>query len=124
MGDKNTNKVLPNNVNRICGGTEIQGDTTTQHDIRIDGKYEGNVKCAGKLIIGETGVFKGSIQCKQLDVWGHLSGTVEVLDVVSFKLGAIFDGELSTSKLMMDLGVVFNGSCTMKREEKQVKAQA
>ena len=119
MGDKNNqNKVLPNNVNRICGGTEIQGDITTQHDIRIDGKHEGNMKCAGKLVIGETGFLKGAVSCKQLDVWGHLWGKVEVTETASFKAGAVFDGELHTAKLMMDLGVVFNGSCTMKHEGK------
>ena len=119
MGDKNNNKLLPNNVNRICGSTEMQGEITTQHDIRIDGKYEGIVKCQGKLVIGETGVFKGNIHCKQVDVWGHLSGTIEVTDVASFKPGAVFDGELCTAKLMMDLGVVFNGTCTMKPAEKK-----
>jgi len=117
MGDKNNqSKVLPNNVNRICGGTEMQGDITTQHDIRIDGKYEGIVQCAGKLVIGETGVFKGTIQCKQLDIWGHLSGTVNVAEVASFKAGAVFEGELRTAKLMMDLGVTFNGTCVMKKD--------
>jgi len=113
MDVKKGKEVQPNYVNRICVDTQMVGDMETQHDMRIDGSYEGNVRTAGRLVIGETGRYKGTVQCKFLDVWGEYVGTVNAAEVVSFKMGAIFDGEIHTEKLMMELGVVFNGKCVM-----------
>ena len=106
-------EVQPNYVNRICAETRMVGEMETQHDMRIDGCFEGNIKTAGRLVIGETGKYKGTVQCKFLDVWGEFVGSVNAADVVSFKMGAVFDGEVHTGKLMMELGVVFNGTCVM-----------
>lgn len=113
MDLKKGKEVQPNFVNRICVDTQMIGDMETQHDMRIDGNYEGNIKTAGRLVIGETGRCKGKIECKFFDVWGEFIGSVNAADAVSLKMGAIFDGEIHTEKLMMELGVVFNGSCVM-----------
>ena len=118
MMTKKPKEVTPNHVNRICSETQMVGDTVTNSDMRIDGSYEGNIISSGRLVIGETGQYKGTVQCRFLDVWGRYSGTVEALDMVSFKTGAIFEGEVHTAKLMMELGVVFNGNCTMQEELK------
>jgi len=113
MDVKRNKEVQPNFVNRICAETRMVGEMETQHDMRIDGYFEGNIKTAGRLVIGETGRYKGTVQCKFLDVWGEFVGSVSASDVVSFKMGAVFDGEVHTEKLMMELGVKFNGSCVM-----------
>ncbi|MCL2502934.1 MAG: polymer-forming cytoskeletal protein, partial [Bacteroidales bacterium] len=113
---KKEREVAPNHVNRVCAETQVVGDTVTNSDMRIDGSYEGNIISSGRLVIGETGQYKGAVQCRFLDVWGRYTGTVEASDVVSFKTGAIFDGEVRTAKLMMELGVVFNGNCTMQED--------
>ena len=122
MDVKKNKEVQPNYVNRICAETRMIGDMETQHDMRIDGYFEGNIKTAGRLVIGETGQYKGTVQCKFLDVWGEFVGSVSATDVVSFKMGAVFDGEVHTEKLMMELGVRFNGSCVM--HEKTVETRS
>ena len=113
MDVRKSKEVQPNYVNRICAETKMVGDMETQHDMRIDGYFEGNIHSAGRLVIGETGRYKGTVQCKFLDVWGEFVGSVNASEVVTFKMGAIFDGEVHTEKLMMELGVVFNGTCVM-----------
>ena len=112
MEVKKGKEVQPNFVNRICAETQMVGEMDTQHDMRIDGSFEGNIKTAGRLVIGETGSYKGTVQCKFLDVWGVFTGSVNATEV-SFKMGAEFDGEVHTGKIMMELGVVFNGTCVM-----------
>ena len=118
MITKKIKEVTPNHVNRICSETQIVGDAITNSDMRIDGTYEGNIISSGRLVIGETGQYKGTAQCRFLDVWGKFSGTVEASEIVSFKAGAIFEGEVRTAKLMMELDVVFNGNCTMQEDFK------
>jgi len=118
MMTKKTKEVTPNHVNRICSETQMVGDMVTSSDMRIDGSYEGNIISSGRLVIGETGQYKGTVQCRFLDVWGKFFGTVEATEVVSFKTGATFEGEVHTARLMMELGVVFNGNCTMQEDLK------
>ncbi|MDR2586554.1 MAG: polymer-forming cytoskeletal protein [Prevotellaceae bacterium] len=113
MEIKKNKEVQPNFVNRISVETRITGETETQHDMRIDGFYEGAIKTTGRLVIGETGRYKGTVQCKYLDVWGEFAGSVSASEVVTFMTGAIFEGEVHTEKLMMELGVIFNGTCVM-----------
>jgi len=118
MTSKSIKEVAPNHVNRICAETKVVGEIVTKNDVRIDGIYEGNIVTAGRLVIGETGQYNGSVQCRFLDVWGKFSGKAEASDTVSFKAGATFDGEVLTAKLAIELGVVFNGSCTMQQAAK------
>jgi len=87
MEIKKTKEVQPNFVNRICAETRMVGKMETQHDMRIDGYFEGDIKTAGRLVIGETGRYKGTVQCKFLDVWGEFIGSVNASEVVTFNKG-------------------------------------
>jgi cytoskeletal protein CcmA (bactofilin family) len=104
------------NVNRICEGTEINGSVKSSTDFRIDGKIEGNVQCEGKIIIGEKGYIKGEVVSKNMDISGHVEGTISVDGLLSFKSTAVVDGEITTSKLVIEIGAVFNGNCHMSKK--------
>ena len=52
--------------NALTSGSKIIGTVITDSDMRIDGIVEGDVKCSGKLVIGEQGLVKGSIECQML----------------------------------------------------------
>jgi cytoskeletal protein CcmA (bactofilin family) len=104
------------NVNRICEGTEIKGSVKSSTDFRIDGKIEGNVQCEGKIIIGDKGYIKGEVVSKNMEISGQVDGTILVDGLLSFKSTAIIDGEITTSKLVIEVGAVFNGNCHMSKK--------
>ncbi|HPS25403.1 MAG TPA: polymer-forming cytoskeletal protein, partial [Bacteroidales bacterium] len=62
--EKDNGIAQTNNVTRICANTKIIGNIVTQHDIRIDGYLEGQIKTDGKLVIGESGKCTGQAECK------------------------------------------------------------
>jgi cytoskeletal protein CcmA (bactofilin family) len=111
------------NVNRICDGTEIKGSVKSSTDFRVDGKIEGDVKCEGKVIIGEKGYIKGEIVSKNMEVSGQIDGTIMVEGQLSFKSTAVVTGEVTTGKLVIELGAMFNGNCHMSRKQAEKPLQ-
>jgi cytoskeletal protein CcmA (bactofilin family) len=111
------------NVNRICEGTELKGSIKSSTDFRIDGKIEGNILCEGKIIIGEKGYIKGEVAAKNMEISGRIEGTVSVEGLLSFKSTAVVEGEIITSKLLIEVGAVFNGNCHMSKKHSDKPAQ-
>lgn len=100
-------------VNSIGQGTFVEGTINADSDIRIDGEIKGNLTCKGKLILGERGKITGDIECQNALIEGEIKGTIVVKEFLQVKDSAIIDGEISTDKLDVDSGAVFNVSCNM-----------
>ena len=103
-------------INLIGAGTEITGDVNSNSDIRIDGVLKGNLKTAGKVVIGETGKVKGEIICKNSDVLGEINGKIKVGELLSLKATAKIFGDIVTKKLAIEPGSQFTGNCNMGEE--------
>ncbi len=103
-------------INLIGAGTEITGDVNSNGDIRIDGVLKGNLKTAGKVVIGETGKVKGEINCKNSDVLGEINGKIKVGELLSLKATAKIFGDIITKKLAIEPGSQFTGNCNMGEE--------
>lgn len=100
-------------INLIGVGTEITGDVNSNGDIRIDGSLTGNLKTAGKVVIGETGKVKGEINCKNSEVLGQIDGKIQVSELLSLKATAKIFGDIITKKLAIEPGSKFTGNCNM-----------
>lgn len=106
-----------NSVSRISAGTVIKGDIQSPYDIRIDGTFEGKVQTKGRVVVGESAVIKGDIVCENIDLWGKVEGNIYAKDTLSLKGGCKMDGNLNISRLSVELGAIFNGSCKTVTEE-------
>jgi len=110
----------PDKLNRIVEGTLIEGNVKSESNIRIDGTLVGNVDTKGRLVIGPQGVIEGQINCQNAEVEGRIKGKIMVEDLLSLKSSARIDGEIFTSKLSIDPGASFTGSCQMGNKVKQM----
>ena len=108
---------LSHNINRISQGTEIVGTISTTGDIRIDGILEGNLTSKGRVVIGETGRVKGELNCRIIDVWGSFEGSLSASEATNMKAMAAVTGDLKTTKLCIEVGAKFNGTCSMSEPE-------
>ena len=106
-----TNSVNVNSVSRISAGTVIKGEIQSPYDLRIDGTFEGKIQSKGRVVIGESAVIKGDIICENVDLWGKVEGNLFVKNTLALKEGCKMDGNLNISKLSVELGATFNGSC-------------
>lgn len=117
------NEIIPQTaeLSRISKGTRMTGLMTSSADIRIDGTFDGTVYTKGKLVIGEAANIKGSIYAQSCDIWGHMEGDIFIEDIINFKANSNFKGNLKTPRLSIEVGVVFNGTCSIISKEEYSK---
>lgn len=102
------------NANTLIGaGTTITGDLESNGDIRIDGTLKGNLKGKAKVIIGTDGLVEGNINCLQADIMGHVTGNIQVQELLYLHGSTKVNGDISAGKLQVEPTAVFNGNCNM-----------
>lgn len=99
--------------NSLVQGTNIEGTVNAEKDIRIDGTMKGTLVCKGKLIIGPTGTIIGDVQCENAVIEGRFDGVMTVGEVLHVKETAKIEGDISTQKLIVQPGSIFNVKCKM-----------
>ena len=104
--------------NALTAGSKIVGNIAADSDFRIDGLIEGELKCTGKVVIGESGKVKGTIICQQAEILGQMEGKVTCHQQLSLRSSGHIEGEVATKTLIVEPGAVFNGSCSMGGTEK------
>lgn len=100
--------------NIIAHGTKIVGDIMSQGPFRIDGTIEGNIKTSGKVVVGKSGIIKGTLQGENVDFEGKFSGKLILTGTLSLKSTAHIEGEVQVNKLAVEPGATFNATCSMK----------
>ena len=99
--------------NSLVQGTNIEGNVNADKDIRIDGSLSGTLICKGKVIIGPTGFVGGDVQCENAVIEGRFEGVLLVTDVLHVKETARVEGDVTTQKLVVQPGSIFNVKCKM-----------
>lgn len=99
--------------NLIGSGTKFTGDIETNGDLRVDGQIEGNILSKGKIVLGSGGTIKGTIKCVSAEISGSFEGKMEVSELLSLTSSAKFRGDMTISKLSIEPGAMFNGTCVM-----------
>ncbi len=103
----------PDKLNRIVDGAVIKGDITVVTSIRIDGQIEGNINCAAKLVLGESGKIVGNISSQQAEIEGYIEGELNVSERLVLKNTARILGNITTASIIIEEGAVFEGVCKM-----------
>ena len=111
--------------NALTSGSKIIGTVITDSDMRVDGTIEGDVKCSGKLVIGEQGFIKGTAECQNAEIMGKLDGKIEVKSARALRATSRLQGEILTGTLMVEPNAIFNGTCKMgaKNQEQESKTK-
>jgi len=100
-------------LNMIGLGTVIKGDLTSDGDLRIDGKIDGNVISKSKIAMGASAEIKGNTKARSADISGRIDGDVEINETLFLRSSAKIYGNITTAKLVIESGAEFNGTCHM-----------
>lgn len=112
--------IIGNQQNRITEGTSITGDIFSKSGMRIDGSVQGNIKTPSKVVLGETAVIKGTLECENADIEGKFSGKMTISGTLTLRGTAQVDGDVVVGKLAIEPGATFNATCVMKGTVKQM----
>ena len=99
--------------NALTAGSKIVGNISADSDFRIDGTIEGELKCTGKVVIGEAGKVKGTVICQNAEILGLMDGKINCSQQLSLRASGKIQGEVQTKTLVVEPGAQFNGSCSM-----------
>ena len=102
-----------NEINSIALGSKLEGDLTSSGDVRVDGHLNGSVKTEGRLVLGDTGVIEGEVNCKSAIIGGELKATIISEELLTLKSTAKLSGEIIAGQLAIEPGAVFSGKCSM-----------
>ncbi|MFZ1264656.1 MAG: polymer-forming cytoskeletal protein [Chitinophagaceae bacterium] len=102
-----------NGATLISSGTILNGDISSNSDLRIDGTVIGNINSSAKIIIGNTGVVEGDIAGNQADIVGKVSGNIRAKELLQLRGDCMVTGNLYAGKLQIEPTATFNGQCHM-----------
>lgn len=111
-------------LNVIGEGTTIKGDLISTGDLRIDGAVIGSIQTKAKCVIGNSARVEGNVDARNCDISGKVDGDVKVSEILLIKSDGVINGDLRTSKLVVENGGEFNGSCTMGNSVSMSKTQS
>ncbi len=103
----------PDKLNRIVDGAEIRGDMSVLTSIRIDGIVTGNITCAAKLVLGESGKIIGNVITQNAEIEGVVEGELQIQDRLVLKNTAKIQGNIITQSIIIEEGALFDGVCKM-----------
>ena len=118
------NADLISSQNLISKGTKIVGDLISEGDMRIDGTLEGNLKTPGKVVVGKSGVVKGTLDGTDAHFEGKFSGKLTLSGTLTLKSSAHIEGEVVVGKLEVEPGATFNVTCAMKGAVKEFHSKS
>lgn len=94
-------------------GSQFEGKLLFDQIVRLDGIFRGEITSRDTLIVGETADVQAEINVGTLVVSGRFRGNVKATNKVELRAPAQVDGSIETPVLVVEQGVVLNGSLSM-----------
>lgn len=116
------NNAAPNSASTsiVEQGCDLEGRVTFVGTLVLNGKFQGEIRSSGTLLIGETAEIQGDVQVGVLIVSGQVSGSIIANERVELKATARLSGDIATPVLVLEEGGIFDGHCKMKADELRV----
>jgi len=100
----------------------VTGELSTDGDIQIEGRLEGNVK-ATTLTIGEQGVVNGKISTGTVHIRGKVTGKITADSVVLAESANVL-ADIVQDHLTIANGAFFDGKCSRKTKSAAAPTKA
>ncbi len=99
-------------INSIIGeGTRFKGEFDLNGLLRIDGDFTGTIRTKGKVLVGKNGRAECTMNAGTVVVGGVIRGEIISTEKVIILSTGLVLGNITTPRLIIEEGVIFNGSC-------------
>lgn len=95
----------------VSKDTHIEGNFSSEQDVRLDGTVKGDVRCTKRLVIGETGKVIGKVFADSGVIMGRIEGEVSIKDTLLLKSSAVISGNLQAKAMQVEEGAQYSGEC-------------
>jgi cytoskeletal protein CcmA (bactofilin family) len=113
----------PGDIHTLLGkGSEFEGKLTFEGQVRIDGKFNGQIFTKDSLVIGDGARVQAEIHAGTVIIHGTVEGNVKATQLIELKQPGRVKGNLEAPALSMDRGVIFEGTLKMENLSNTSKA--
>lgn len=85
-------------------------------NLRINGKFEGNLDTKGNLTIGSSAIVFADITGDNVIIGGRVKGKIIAKERLTLLPTAIVEGDIFPARLNIAEGAILEGSCSMLRD--------
>ena len=100
----------------IGKATSFRGTISSEENIQIDGKQEGEITTKGNLIITETGEVHGKVEAENLFIAGFMQGETKIDRKLEVFATGNFQGEAEMAIFIVEEGAGFYGVCRQNKK--------
>src|SRR5947207_14911412 len=91
----------------------FKGEMSFEKGLKLQGRFEGKINTAGRLHVAREAKMQADVEAGAIMVEGDVRGNLTANDRIELKQSARYEGDLSTTKLVVDEGAVFSGHVTV-----------
>lgn len=107
-------------INTFIGsGSAISGNLKIAGFVTVHGDLDGDLEATGKVIVSEEARVRGNITAKSAIIGGVVEGNITAPDFIQLFQTASVVGDISTRKLVLEDGVLFQGHCISLSDEEE-----
>jgi len=99
-------------------GSQFEGKLLFDEIVRIDGSFRGEIQSSDTLIIGQTADIQADITVGTIIISGRFTGNIKAAKKVELRSPAQLEGCVETPALVVEEGVLLNGTFNMSTEDK------
>jgi cytoskeletal protein CcmA (bactofilin family) len=101
-------------VDSIIGpDASLRGNYNSKNSVHVDGEIYGNLTCEESVIVGEKGMIRGNLVGRTILVGGKVKGNITATERVELQATSHVEGDISTPRLLIEEGAVYEGNCQM-----------
>lgn len=106
------------NLTIIAEGMEVRGELSSSDDIRIDGKFIGDIETKGRIVIAKEGYVEGNVSGKDISINGNAKGDFKAEKNFQLLPNGVFTGSVETRFINITETAVFDGTCVISQSKK------
>jgi cytoskeletal protein CcmA (bactofilin family) len=103
-----------NNYPTTIGADAVfKGELTFEKGMRLLGKFEGEIKSSGELVVAEGATLQGDVNAGAIRIDGIVKGNLDAATKVSLTSSARLEGDVQAQRLEVAEGAVLIGRCVV-----------
>lgn len=96
----------------VIGDSSVfEGNLEVNGNLRVDGKFTGELRVSETIHVGANGLVDADVHTRNAVIAGTIKGNINASEKITLQSGSRLEGEMVTSKLVIEEGVSFQGSC-------------
>lgn len=101
----------------VGANVKLSGTLKDSSDIVVYGHVEGEVISDQTVTIEENASIKGPVSAKNVMLSGTVRGSIDANEKLELMPSGKLHGSMTTADLIIHSGAVFNGKCTMGKQD-------